>query len=472
MELMGGLFASWLRALTQPRLETFEREKSVASAPRLLISLLLAGLVFALITVPLRGDAIPLLLNIGTLVLSVVAEAIFIGLVLYIIAKVIGGEGDFLTHCYLLSLPLVPLLFILSLIGKLGLLGAIFQPLAPLGLERVLALPFGLYGFFLAMLALQAAHSLKSTQAINVALVALLIWIVLDVTAMFIAGADNTLTKTVRFMGDNLDRLAAQAVSHAWLVLVSMFVAIILGVILGILITLPPRRPRLPHLLGLIPLGLFVMAYLAADGSMGSQAADLMSAVSRRMQGLALIGVVVLLLIYTLYLFGERAAEPVLYAAGIMLTFPSIGLFGLFIPLFGIGFMNAAVALILYAQLPILRNTYTGIKEVPQAVIEAGRGMGMTEFQILVRVKMPMTVPVLMAGVRISMVMIVGIAAIAKLIGVLCLGKYIFDGISRASDPMVIAGAIGVSIFALVVDAILGWAENRLTPSGLREQPA
>jgi osmoprotectant transport system permease protein len=85
---------------------------------------------------------------------------------------------------------------------------------------------------------------------------------------------------------------------------------------------------------------------------------------------------------------------------------------------------------------------------------------------------MPMTVPVLMAGVRVSMVMIVGIAAIAKLIGVLCLGKFIFDGIGRASDPMVIAGAVGVSVFALLVDALLGWAQTRLTPTGLREQPA
>jgi osmoprotectant transport system permease protein len=300
----------------------------------------------------------------------------------------------------------------------------------------------------------------------------LLIWVGLDVIAMFVAGADNVLTKTARFMGDNLDRLLEQAISHAWLVLVSMFVAIILGVVIGIFITLPSRFPRLSHVLVLIPLGLFLAAYLAADGAFGGSLADALTSISRRAKGFALIGLVLVVLLYVLYLFGERASEPVLYAAGIMLTFPSIGLFGLFIPLFGIGFMNAAVALILYAQLPILRNTYTGIKDVPGPIIEAGRGMGMTEFQILYKVKMPMTVPVLMAGVRVSMVMIVGIAAIAKLIGVLCLGKFIFDGIGRASDPMVIAGAVGVSIFALLVDALLGWAQSRLTPAGLREQPA
>jgi osmoprotectant transport system permease protein len=98
--------------------------------------------------------------------------------------------------------------------------------------------------------------------------------------------------------------------------------------------------------------------------------------------------------------------------------------------------------------------------------------MGMTEWQILYRIKVPMTVPVIMAGVRISMVMIVGIAAIAKLIGVTTLGKYIFDGIGRGSDPMVLAGALGVSIFALLVDGLLGWAQDAFTPAGLRERPS
>jgi osmoprotectant transport system permease protein len=470
--MIGDLFASWLKALTKPSIVTFNQESEGASATKLLIALVLAGLVFGLISVPLEGPAIPLLLNIGTLALTVVVEAVLLGLVLFVIAKVFGSEGDFLTHCYLLSLPLVPVAFIIALFGRFGISNAVFQPLAPLGLERIIAVALGLYGFFLALLALQSAHDFQATQAINVALVTLVIWVVLDVIAMFVAGADNVLTKTARFMGDNLDRLLEQAISHAWLVLVSMFIAIILGVIIGILITLPSRLPRFSHLLVLVPLALFVAAYLAADGTFGSPVAEALTSITRRARGFALIGIVLVVLLYVLYLFGERASEPVLYAAGIMLTFPSIGLFGLFIPLFGIGFMNAAVALILYAQLPILRNTYTGIKNVPRPVIESGRGMGMTEFQILYKIKMPMTVPVLMAGVRISMVMIVGIAAIAKLIGVLCLGKFIFDGIGRASDPMVIAGAVGVSIFALLVDALLGWAQTRLTPAGLREQPA
>jgi osmoprotectant transport system permease protein len=470
--MLGELFASWMKALTQPSVDTFAEEKEGASASKLLVALLLAGVIYALVTIPLEGEAIPLLLQMGTTIVTVVVEIIVLALILFIIAKIVGGEGTFLQHSYLLSLPLVPLVFIITLFGRLALAGAILEPLAPLGLERIIAFALGLYGFFLALLALQAAHNLAATAAINIALIALLVWVVLDVVAMFVAGADNVLTKTVRFMSNNADNLFDQALSHAWLVILSMIIAIILGVIIGIFITLPPRRPRLRHIVILIPFGLSLLIYLGAGGTFGEPFERILESISRRSQGFGMIGMVLTIILYVLYLFGERAAQLVLYTAGIMLTFPSIGLFGLFIPLFGIGFMNATVALILYAQLPILRNTYTGIKEVPPAIIEAGRGMGMTEFQILYKVKLPMTVPVIMAGVRVSMVMIVGIAAIAKLIGVLCLGKYIFDGIGTASDPMVITGAVGVSIFALLVDGLLGWAQGKLTPAGLREQSA
>ncbi|RLC92297.1 MAG: hypothetical protein DRI79_00930 [Chloroflexi bacterium] len=470
--MLGELFASWMKVLTQPNVETFEAEKQVANASKLLVALLLAGLVTGLTTIPIGREPVSTLLSIGTTMLTVVADFVVIALILFVIVKIVGGTGSFLTHCYLLSLPAAPLIVIASLFGRDGLAAVILDPLAPLGLGRVIPILLGIYGVFLLLLALQAAHGLRASHAVNVVLIALAIWAVLDVAAMFVAGADNILTKTVRFMSANSEQLLEQAISHVWLVIFSMLIAIVLGVVAGILITLPPRRPRPSHLLLLLPLALFVFVYLGATGTFGQPLMHSLKAIIPRAQGVGLTGAALTVLFYLLFTFGERAADPVLYAAGIMLTFPSIGLFGLLIPLFGIGFINAAVALILYAQLPILRNTYTGIKDVPSAIIEAGRGMGMTEWQIMYKVKLPMTVPVLMAGIRVSMVMIVGIAAIAKLIGVTCLGKYIFDGIGRGSDPMVIAGAIGVSIFALLIDGLLGWAQKRLTPAGLRERSA
>ena len=210
--------------------------------------------------------------------------------------------------------------------------------------------------------------------------------------------------EVVAFMIDRLDDLVALAAEHAWNVTFSMAIAIVLGVIVGILIT-----------------------------------------------------------------YHDRLAEIVLYIAGIILTIPSIALFGLFIPILGIGFKPAVAALILYAQLPILRNTYVGIKEVDRAIIEAGRGMGMTELQLLYRVKLPLALPVIMAGIRVSVVMIVGIAAIASYIGAGGLGEYIFRGISSVNDKMVITGAIWVAAFALLVDVLLGQGERRLVPKGLRE---
>jgi osmoprotectant transport system permease protein len=469
--MLGELFASWMRVLTQPDQETFLAEKEKISAYRLLIALVLAGLVAGLVKVPIQGEGIPLLLNIGTVTLTTIAEFIILALVLFIIARAVGGRGSFLAHSYLLSLPIVPIFILAALFGRLAVAAPILEPLAPLGLERVLTIILIIYGFFLSLLALQAAHQMASaSQAIYVALITLALWLVLDVVAMFVAGADNVITRTARFMGTHTDQLLEQALWHAWLVIFSMSIAIVLGVIIGILISLPPRRPRLSHLLLLIPLAIFLAVYLGGSGTFGPSMENTLEDILSRPKGFGLVGTVLILALYILFIFGERIAEPVLYAAGIMLTFPSIGLFGLFIPLFGIGFVNAAVALVLYAQLPILRNTYTGIKEVPRAIIEAGRGMGMTEWQILRKVQMPMTVPVIMAGVRISMVMIVGIAAIAKLIGVTCLGKYIFDGLGQGSTVKVISGAIGVSIFALLVDGLLGWLQRVFTPLGLRER--
>ncbi len=469
--MVGELFSSWMRAFTQPTVESFAAENAHATASKLLLGLAILGLAIGLAKIPMGTASVPALLSLLTTILTVVVDFVVIAFILFIVVQLAGGQGSFLTHCYALSLPLVPTVIIVALFGRaVGLATPILGPLAPLGVDRVIQVALAIYGSFLGLLALQAAHGLRASHAVNVVLVTLVIWAALNAAAMFVAQADNVVTKTGRFTWSNRARLFDQALSHAWLVVFSMVIAIVLGVVMGILITLPSRRPRLSHLWALAPLAFFLFIYLGGGGTFGPGIESTLRTITRRAQGLGLLGLVLTILLYVLFIFGDRAAEPVLYAAGIMLTFPSIGLFGLFIPLFGIGFMNAALALILYAQLPILRNTYTGINEVPDPVIESARGMGMTEWEILRKIKVPMTVPVIMAGVRISMVMIVGIAAIAKLIGVKTLGKYIFDGIGRGSDPMVLAGAIGVSIFALIVDALLGWAQDVFTPAGLRER--
>lgn len=172
----------------------------------------------------------------------------------------------------------------------------------------------------------------------------------------------------------------------------------------------------------------------------------------------------------------ERIADTVLYLAEIMMTVPSLALFGLlmvilsFVGLKAIGFLPAILALIAYAQLPILRNTYTAIRAVDPAMIEAGRGMGMTERQLLFKVKLPLAVPVIMAGLRNSIVIIIGIAAIAALIGSGGLGVPIVRGLRNARIDLIIVGGVSVSILALLVDGLMSLVERWITPKGFKRR--
>jgi len=170
----------------------------------------------------------------------------------------------------------------------------------------------------------------------------------------------------------------------------------------------------------------------------------------------------------------EQIADTVLYLAEIMMTIPSLALFGLLMLLLGsiglkaIGFLPAVIALIVYGQLPILRNTYTAIQAVDPAMIEAGKGMGMNERQILFKIKLPLAVPVIMAGLRNAIVLIIGIAAIAALIGAGGLGSPIFRGLRNARMDLIIIGGVSVSILALIVDGLMALLERRITPKGLK----
>lgn len=143
----------------------------------------------------------------------------------------------------------------------------------------------------------------------------------------------------------------------------------------------------------------------------------------------------------------------------VTMTVPSIGLMGLLIPLVGIGFTNATICLVVYSLLSIVRNTYTGIKEIPSEILEAAKGMGMTERWILLKIKIPLALPVIIAGIRTAVVMIIGIGAIMAFIGAGGLGELIFRGIDRTRKDMIIVGAIFISILSIFADIFFGRLE-------------
>lgn len=150
--------------------------------------------------------------------------------------------------------------------------------------------------------------------------------------------------------------------------------------------------------------------------------------------------------------FNDRLATIVIWLAGVMMTIPSIAMFGLLIPFVGIGAEPVIVALVLYSQLPVIRNTYVGLTDIDPAALEAGRAMGMTRTQLLWNVQIPKALPVIMSGVRNSVVILIGIAAIGAFIGAGGLGTFIFDGIARANVPMIVVATVILSALALVFD--------------------
>jgi osmoprotectant transport system permease protein len=158
--------------------------------------------------------------------------------------------------------------------------------------------------------------------------------------------------------------------------------------------------------------------------------------------------------------------KPVLGGANIIQTIPSLALFGFLLPAPWIGARAdrlAILALTLYALLPLIRNTYTGIKGVDRAVVEAGRGMGMTERQLLWQVELPLALGVIIAGVRVASVISIGLATIAAAIGAGGLGEYIFRGLAMVNNQVILAGAIPAAALAILADVSLGWLEKRLS---------
>ncbi|ERK17553.1 MAG: osmoprotectant ABC transporter permease OsmW [Pantoea sp.] len=213
---------------------------------------------------------------------------------------------------------------------------------------------------------------------------------------------------TLHYIMDNWDSLLALTWQHTWLVLVAVGFAILVGV----------------------PLGILIVRF-------------------------------------------KWLATPVLGIATIVLTIPTIALFGLMIPLFsligqGIGALPAITAVFLYSLLPIVRNTHTALENLPPGLREAGRGIGMTFWQRLRWVEIPMALPVIFGGIRTAVVMNVGVMAIAAVIGAGGLGLQLLDGISGSDVRMLIAGALMICLLAIVLDWLLHRLQSALTPKGIR----
>lgn len=168
----------------------------------------------------------------------------------------------------------------------------------------------------------------------------------------------------------------------------------------------------------------------------------------------------------------DRIAQKVIGVANILMTIPSIALFGLMLPFLsifgqGLGKVPAIIALVLYCQLPIIRNTYIGIKNVPPSLVDAGKGLGMGSWTRMKEIEIPLAIPVIIAGLRTAVVMSIGIAAIAAYIGAGGLGVFIQQGVARAYDEMILAGALLVALLAIFVDLFMALVERLLTPKGI-----
>ena len=182
------------------------------------------------------------------------------------------------------------------------------------------------------------------------------------------------------------------------------------------------------------------------------------------------IGIAIALPLGILIARHRKYAEPVIGVTAVFQTIPSLALFGFLVPLLGIGSNTALIALIIYALLPILRNTYTGLTSVDSSIIEAGRGMGMTTTQILKQIEFPLALPFIMAGIRTATVLTVGIATLATFVGAGGLGDVIYRGLQSYNNSLVLAGALPVALLAISFDLLLKWVEKKATPKGMKTQ--
>lgn len=182
--------------------------------------------------------------------------------------------------------------------------------------------------------------------------------------------------------------------------------------------------------------------------------------------GLGIIVAVPLGLVLTRF---PRTAKVTISICSMLQTVPSLALLALMIPTFGIGKFPAIVALFIYSLLPILRNTCIGIEGVDPTLIDSAKGMGMTSWQIMIKVSLPQALPVIMAGIRLSAVYLIAWATLASYIGAGGLGDFIFNGLNLYQPELIIGGTIPVSLLALLTDFLLSHLEKKLTPVNLRD---
>ncbi|MFT4399300.1 choline ABC transporter permease OpuBB [Bacillus sp. SW14] len=164
----------------------------------------------------------------------------------------------------------------------------------------------------------------------------------------------------------------------------------------------------------------------------------------------------------------KKGAGAIIGIVNIIQTLPSLAILAFFIPLLGVGKVPAIVALFFYSVLPILRNTYTGIRGVNKNLLESGKGIGMTTAEQVRLVELPLAAPVIMAGIRTSTIYLIGWATLASFIGGGGLGDYIFIGLNLYQPEYIIGGAVPVTILAIVIDYVLAVAERKLTPAGMQ----
>lgn len=158
----------------------------------------------------------------------------------------------------------------------------------------------------------------------------------------------------------------------------------------------------------------------------------------------------------------RRAAKPTLAFTGFLYTIPSISMLGFLIPFSGVGNATAIIALTIYALLPMVRNTHTGLTNVSPLLIEAAEGMGSTRFQVLYKIKLPLAMPVIIAGVRNMAVMTIALAGIAAFIGAGGLGVAVYRGITTNNRAMTVLGSLFIALLAVSADLLIGAAERKI----------